>query len=708
MSPASKKKLFDLEETCKNFSQTLKNLKQKRSKKDNASRRPLHEAILAKNKFGANKALRNYFGLSQTLGKKLKGGENITDIERKKRKDALPERVHTNIQGFYQNSYISREIPNVSSVKKDLTVKMALEGSLKHTYDTYCAENPEVKVSYSKFVELRPKNVLTMSKTKYLQCLCEYCINIDFKLQSLRLFCSMNEQEKIADDRYALSRLTLCPKENNYYKKDCIDRNCNLCGVGKFDEAVSEMRNTFSASQITWKRWQLGTKTTEVNGRQTVKRFMELKRITGTVLEFLDQLRQELSPFSKHLFNAQWQSKEFENLKGNIPRNWVMVCLDFAENYCCRHQDEAQSAHWTYEQVTIHPVVAYYKCTEENCNENVRESVVFISEDHKHDYHLVQHFIAKTNEYLIQGVGLNIEKEIQFSDGAPTQYKSKYNFVDMSMCHEDFGFSVEKHFFGSRHGKGPCDGEAGVIKRSASLAVTTRGTIISNAEDFFNYSKNKLTIDGHSHSKRTFFFVKTGDVNRDREQITNRVKTVKQCRSLFSFRGIQQYIVTARERSCFCDACIGVTEDSECQFASLTGDWKVYNLKIRNQRQRNRDAQEDGQDEENGADNGGLDELGQIQGQDEENGAENGGLDELGQIQGQDEENGAENGGNESGQNEHDSRMMDEHSASVFRLKKSLRNFILTLWLKTKYQDFTFGQPELMKVGSLFAQLKRF
>lgn len=44
-------------------------------------------------------------------------------------------------------------------------------------------------------------------------------------------------------------------------------------------------------------------------------------------------------------------------------------------------------------------------------------------------------------------MGLKIEKEIQFPDGAPTQYKSKYNFVDISMCHDDFGFSVEKHFF---------------------------------------------------------------------------------------------------------------------------------------------------------------------------------------------------------------------------------------------------------------------
>lgn len=59
---------------------------------------------------------------------------------------------------------------NVNSVKKDLTVKMALEGSLKHTYDTFMTDNPELEnqISYSKFVQLKPNNLLPMSKQKYM------------------------------------------------------------------------------------------------------------------------------------------------------------------------------------------------------------------------------------------------------------------------------------------------------------------------------------------------------------------------------------------------------------------------------------------------------------------------------------------------------------------------------------------------------------
>ncbi|CAG2208754.1 unnamed protein product [Mytilus edulis] len=34
--------------------------------------------------------------------------------------------------------------------------------------------------------------------------------------------------------------------------------------------------------------------------------------------------------------------------------------MDFAENFSTRYQDECQSAHWCYDQITIHPSVCYY------------------------------------------------------------------------------------------------------------------------------------------------------------------------------------------------------------------------------------------------------------------------------------------------------------------------------------------------------------
>ena len=48
---------------------------------------------------------------------------------------------------------------------------------------------------------------------------------------------------------------------------------------------------------------------------------------------------------------------------------------------------EVQLAHWHNEQVTIHLIIAYYNCGENNCKETVQEDVKVISEDSVHDAH---------------------------------------------------------------------------------------------------------------------------------------------------------------------------------------------------------------------------------------------------------------------------------------------------------------------------------
>ena len=52
---------------------------------------------------------------------------------------------------------------------------------------------------------------------------------------------------------------------------------------------------------------------------------------------------------------------------------------DFAENYRTFYQDEIQSAHWQYEQATVHPVICYYQCQEKGCWETVTESIICIT-----------------------------------------------------------------------------------------------------------------------------------------------------------------------------------------------------------------------------------------------------------------------------------------------------------------------------------------
>ena len=51
---------------------------------------------------------------------------------------------------------------------------------------------------------------------------------------------------------------------------------------------------------------------------------------------------------------------------------------------------------WGHKQVTLHPTVAYYTCPNEVCSKLVTHEVVHVSDDLKHDAHLVKRFHTKT------------------------------------------------------------------------------------------------------------------------------------------------------------------------------------------------------------------------------------------------------------------------------------------------------------------------
>ena len=62
------------------------------------------------------------------------------------------------------------------------------------------------------------------------------------------------------------------------------------------------------------------------------------------------------------------QDGRHSSSNSNIPEKWVLLGMDFGENYNCHYQDEAQSANWSYKQATIHPMVTYYRYPDCGCH----------------------------------------------------------------------------------------------------------------------------------------------------------------------------------------------------------------------------------------------------------------------------------------------------------------------------------------------------
>ena len=82
-----------------------------------------------------------------------------------------------------------------------------------------------------------------------------------------------------------------------------------------------------------------------------------------------------------------------------------------------------------------------------------------------------------------------------FSDGAASQYKNRKNFINLCHHEEDFGVHAEWHFFATSHGKGPCDGLGGTIKRLAARASLQRpyAQQIMTPRQLFEWATDSIT-----------------------------------------------------------------------------------------------------------------------------------------------------------------------------------------------------------------------
>ena len=67
--------------------------------------------------------------------------------------------------------------------------------------------------------------------------------------------------------------------------------------------------------------------------------------------------------------------------------------MDFAEDYRHRSQNEIQSAYWSPTQITIHPVVIYFK--QPGAQKSSHRSFVFVSKEARHDATFVFTVIGK-------------------------------------------------------------------------------------------------------------------------------------------------------------------------------------------------------------------------------------------------------------------------------------------------------------------------
>ena len=275
-----------------------------------------------------------------------------------------------------------------------------------------------------------------------------------------------------------------------------------------------------------------------------------LIEVSGSGITFLKELEEQLRPFAYHLFCSKWQFKQYKYLKNNVPPNTLLSVADFSENYRCAYQDEISSAYYNYEQATLHP----FQCVYSKGDEIVTQSVIIISNDLKHDANAVEHFNRVMLEHI--NTQINVNRHIQWSDGCSAQYKGKGSFGIL----QEETTVTERHFFGTRHGKGPCDAIGATVKNKTTTYVKSRRGIVRNALELYNFCQTEL-----SNLTRVFFYVDKEDIPPN----TQKYKTVPNTRQSHAVKRSDEGLLK-RKYSCFCEGCIG---EGQCVNQSYVDDW---------------------------------------------------------------------------------------------------------------------------------------
>ncbi|XP_046591732.1 uncharacterized protein LOC124293708 [Neodiprion lecontei] len=371
----------------------------------------------------------------------------------------LCDDVVSHVVEFHCSDEISRIQPgqkdfvtlrDVDSSKHQVQKRFVL-CDLTEAYTAFKQQHPNDKIGFRKFAELRPKQCILAGPTgTHTVCVRKIHQNVKLMLVAISAICQIFKRMY-----HDLIKQISCDSPNPL----CYRGDCSSCA--SFDMVTHEMESLFDdnfVESISYKRWTHTDRSV-------------LETIAQETERFLETLKEQTIVLKKHDFIAKQQSAYLKDRKSRLQPGEFLVLGDFAENYAFVVQDEIQSFNWNNNQATIHPFVVYYVE-----NEDLKhKSFVIISENLQHNTVAVHLFQKKLISRLFEFFGSEvIKKMIYFTDGASAQYKNKSNFINLTHHFDDFNVEAEWHFFATSHGKSPCDGIGGTVKRFAARASLQR------------------------------------------------------------------------------------------------------------------------------------------------------------------------------------------------------------------------------------------
>ena len=493
----------------------------------------------------------------KTLKSIIKKRRPFRELYSKKNKE-----YSSKVEKFLESEEYAVTLPGKKQVYAKLgKPKIILNQSLKSLYAKFKAETQNPK-SFATFAKNRPRHIKTRDKTEWVQCLCEVCENLNLKREAADKVLHVGYREV-----FDLWTASLCEREGTFNKRKCVERECEQCGANLVKTKYLEKMGDNKEALVKWKVWER----VEI----APKKFRKVKvQKESSLEELVNLIVSSVNDISLHMHTFLWQHYQYKCIRKSPDPGMVVLVMDFSENYRCDFQREVSSAHFGYQQITLHTMRATFLCPDHECCRVCNASITVFSDDLMHDHFSVKTFVSAAVEEL-KAKGVLVNHMIQFTDGCRAQYKCCHSFFDISTA--TFCSSLSRNYFAPGHGKTLCDGQGGLVKSTMTNAVKTEGHVINSAKDAFDYfqSKPNYNLEGSPHELGHDYNVVLCINEVDRTTVF-KAATVLGCDKYFSIAKIEERCIGGRNLSCFCTAC---RSGGECENSDQVGAFVERTIK---------------------------------------------------------------------------------------------------------------------------------
>ena len=409
-------------------------------------------------------------GTLSVISKKIKLSRDYVFRRRQKltRRQDTVKSLRKKVADFLTRHDNSYELPGKKDQVRGRGV-YALCDTMRNLHLKFVRENPHIPMSVSTFCKARPYHIKLTRYTQRKMCLCQKPTNMSLQAEASQV----------------LPRSTSALMEMK-------------------DEEIREKLESIPKETIKYHRWEKHV----ILSKGEKKSKIRLTEKNVTKEEFIDEIMKELPSVRQHSERVAIQYEEIRSLKKNMqPQKEATVQLDYSENWQAKFMYEISSAYYDKCQVTVHPMVLH--CRDEEGELQVR-SYVGISEVTNHSLPTTFAFLKKLIP-IVKKDYPHLEVIHFVSDGPSSQYRNKSVCNLIARFHQIFSLRATWSWWEAGHGKGPCDGVGGAIKKKADNIVKTN-KIISNANDFH---------DNIEASGTCMFLIKVDrkDVDQAREEV---------------------------------------------------------------------------------------------------------------------------------------------------------------------------------------------